>query len=180
MIDILGVSDLEVWRYGQTLRQMATDCQCDHIKFYRLRNFLDSAECGAPLTEGEYLKDAPLFRNEMLARYLPDNFDPATIVAEDADTTCTYRGYIKFLETDLAHRVFEGDVKTKGQFKKENEDIARRMIVRGKVSILQSDSDSPPLTTICRPSPLPLRKTSRGTSGSRSIHLQKRPSCQCL
>ena len=70
----------------------------------------------------------------MTERYLPENFDPVKHVAKDADTTHTYRGYIKFLETDLATRVDESGPQTKAQIKKHNEGVAYKMIARGKVS----------------------------------------------
>ncbi|KAL8737192.1 MAG: hypothetical protein Q9181_001918 [Wetmoreana brouardii] len=127
--DILGISDLEVWRYGQALRKMARDQGCDHVRFLRLRNLLGAEGTVEPITEEEYLKDAPQFRNDLLAKYLPEKFDVDAHIAKDADTTLTYRGYIKFLETDLAD---QGEEETKAQMKKRYEAIAKKMIVRGK------------------------------------------------
>ncbi|KAL8641518.1 MAG: hypothetical protein Q9228_001681 [Teloschistes exilis] len=127
--DILGISDLEVWRYGQALRKMARDHRCDHVKFLRLRNLLGTEDIAEPITEEEYLRDAPQFRDDLLERYLPKNFDVDAQIAKDASTTLTYRGYIKFLETDLAT---QGEWETKAQMKKQCEAVARKMIVRGK------------------------------------------------
>ena len=131
--DILGISDLEVWRYGQALRKMARDYKLEHVKFLRLRNLLGGSGSVEPITEEEYLKHAPEFRTEIITKYLPENFDPDVHITKDADTTLTYRGYIKFLETDLANRNWGEETKTKAQIKKLHEDIAKKMIVRGKV-----------------------------------------------
>ncbi|KAI4221412.1 MAG: hypothetical protein LQ349_007846, partial [Xanthoria aureola] len=127
--DILGVSDLEVWQYGQALRQMAKDHGCDHVQFLRIVNLLGGERSDEPINEEEYLKAAPLFRDELLTRYLPEGFDADAHIAKETDTTLTYRGYIKFLETDLAN---QGEGETKAQLKKRYEATAKMMIVRGK------------------------------------------------
>ncbi|KAL8715430.1 MAG: hypothetical protein Q9220_000764 [cf. Caloplaca sp. 1 TL-2023] len=126
--DILGVSDAEVWRYGQALRNMAKDNGCDRVNFLRLRNLLGEANDSEPQTEEEYLTDAPHFRSSIIERYLPQSYDPEVHIAKDPDATLTYRGYIKFLETDLASRPVEGEPKSKAQLKKIYEEIAKKMM----------------------------------------------------
>ncbi|KAL8949691.1 MAG: hypothetical protein Q9222_004220 [Ikaeria aurantiellina] len=130
--DILGVSDAEVWRYGQALRKMAKASGCDRVNFLRLRNLLGEADDDQPQTEEEYLKGASHFRSSIIEKYLPTGFDPETHIAKDPDATLTYRGYIKFLETDLAARPVEGEPKSKAQMKKLYEETAKKMMVRGK------------------------------------------------
>ncbi|KAL8640383.1 MAG: hypothetical protein Q9226_008755 [Calogaya cf. arnoldii] len=125
-LDILGVSDLEVWRYGQALRQLAKDHGCDHVRFLRLVNLLGGEKSDEPINEEEYLKAAPLFRDELLARYLSEGFDADAHIAKDADITLTYRGYIKFLETDLANQGEGGE--TKAQMNKRYEATAKLSI----------------------------------------------------
>ena len=90
------------------------------------------------MSEEDYLRDAPSFRSKIKEQYLPENFDPVAHIAKEVDTTCTYRGYIKFLETDLATRVTESQ--TKAQIKSYNEGVAIKMIARGKVRDFQSVS----------------------------------------
>lgn len=144
--DILGISDREVWQYGQALRKMARDCKLDHIHFLRLRNLIGEQDTSEPIDEVEYLKDAPVFRSQMIEKYLPKGFNPEAHIAKDADATSTYRGYIKFLETDLANSVTEGEPKTKAQIKKHHEEVAKKMIVRGKVKCPPEFSIHPLLT----------------------------------
>lgn len=127
---------------------MARDCKCDHVKFLRLRNLIAGSDNKEAITEEEYVKDAPLFRNEILTKFLPENFDPDVHVAKDQDATRTYRGYIKFLETDLAPLHAEKEVKTKAQIKKNCEEVAKKMIVRGKVATVCHPRNSSPLTLI--------------------------------
>ena len=139
--DILGVPDLEVWRYGQALRKMAKDTGCDHVQFLRLIDLLVGTSSKEPFNEEEYLEAAPSFRDEILTRYLPKDFDTDAYIANDVNATLTYRGYIKFLEIDLAHQLVN---ETKSQMKKVYESTAKRMIVRGKAfaaSIAQNLAD---------------------------------------
>lgn len=131
--DLLGVSDQEVWRYGQALRQMAKDFECNNLNFVRLRDLIDQEGINEPLSEEAYLKDAPSFRDGLYKQYLPENFDPEVQIANDADMTLTYRGYIKFLETDLANSNPESEQKSKAQHKRYREEVAKSMIGRGKV-----------------------------------------------
>lgn len=89
------------------------------------------------MTEEAYLQEVPRYRNTLIQRYLPTGFDPVAQIATDPDTTCTYRGYIKFLETDLADSSVMTEAKTKAQVKNKLEDVAKQMIVRGKVGCFQ-------------------------------------------
>ena len=97
---------------------------------------LGEADANEPQTEEEYLKDAPHFRSSVIEKYLPPGFDPEAYIAKDQDTTLTYRGYIKFLETDLAACPVEGEPKSKAQMKRVYEETAKKMIVRGKVRLI--------------------------------------------
>lgn len=129
--DILGISDSETWRYGEALAKMATECGCSNIKFLRLPMLLGEDGNG-PTTEEEYLKNISYYRDNIIERYLPAGFDVEAHIKKDTDSTLTYRGYIKFLETDLAQRPADEEPKSKSQMKKIYEEIAKKMIVRGK------------------------------------------------
>ena len=112
---------------------MGKDFECNNLNFVRLRDLIDQEDISEPLDEDAYLRDAHSFRDGLHKRYLPENFDSDTQIAADADTTLTYRGYIKFLETDLANNGPESEQKSKAQHKKFREDVAKSMIGRGKV-----------------------------------------------
>ena len=136
LLDILGVSDDEVWNYGQALRLLSQDMGCCHLAFARLHDLIDDNTIQEPATEEDYLRNASKYRDEIIRKYLPVDFDPVAFIAKDFDATCTFRGYIKFLETDLADNTFEGKLETKSQIKRHHEYVARSMIVRGKASVL--------------------------------------------
>ncbi|EDN04080.1 predicted protein [Histoplasma mississippiense (nom. inval.)] len=128
-----GISDKEVWAYGQAVRKLAVDTGCSNINFVRLVHLLGEVEMGEPLSEKQYLKDASWFRTQLYERNIPDNFDVSKLISNDPDTTLTYRGYIKFLEKDLDNDASPGDSSvSKRQIKKSHEATARNMIARGR------------------------------------------------
>lgn len=127
--DLLGVSDLEVWRYGQMLRKMAKELGCYSVKFVRLANLLGRDDIDK-LDEERYLREAPGFRSELHDKNLPEGFDATSFIANEPDATLTYRGYIKFLEKDLEQ---SSASKPPAQRKKFHEETAKAMMGRGKV-----------------------------------------------
>ncbi|KFY65022.1 hypothetical protein V496_02869 [Pseudogymnoascus sp. VKM F-4515 (FW-2607)] len=130
--DILKVSDEEVWRYGQQLRQLARECGCDHLRFSRLCDLLDDEQLPEPQSEAEYVKYAPNFREETLRRYLPEGFDATEAIARDQDINYTYCGYVRFLGLELADTLLKGSNMPTAHKIRFCKDIAKRMIHRGK------------------------------------------------
>ncbi|KAH8155962.1 hypothetical protein CIB48_g12285 [Xylaria polymorpha] len=124
--DILGVSDLEVWRYGQHLRQMAEDNGCKYIRFSRICDLVGTEHASENLTEEMYLEKVPEFRS-LLEAHGPADFDIVEAIANDPDILKTYRGYRKFLETDLSR-----NGRSKSQQGRQIGEVAKAMITRGK------------------------------------------------
>ncbi|KAI9036231.1 isocyanide synthase family protein [Aspergillus affinis] len=125
--DLLGVPDREVWEYGQNLRAMVREKELSNITFVHLRDLLYMVNEIA-LDAKTYEERAPQFREDLIRIHTPSDHDVNERIASDEDVCTTYRGYIKFLTTDLAHTM--GD-STKSQHKKKCEQIAKKMIVRG-------------------------------------------------
>ena len=132
--DLLGISDQEVWNYGQALRKRAGDIGCRNIRFIRLVDLLQDRTLAEPLSESDYIRDAPTIRDEIYRRYIPQNFDVDAHIAGDRDAMLTYCGYLKFLEVDLEKGSSIPGSMTKAQAKKCQEQIAKNMIRRGKVN----------------------------------------------
>ena len=132
--DLLGVSDIEVWKYGQALRKLGEEYGCSNIRFIRLVDLLQQRDLTEPLTEAEYLRDAPRFRDELYQTYIPDDFDVDTHITIEKDALLTYRGYLKFLEVDLEEsNGSDVENSSRAQKKKNLEIVAKTMIQRGKV-----------------------------------------------
>lgn len=65
-----------------------------------------------------------------LESHLPEGYNVAEEILHNADVTATYRGYKKFLETERDTKLTSG----RSRADKENAEIAKRMLNRGKVS----------------------------------------------
>ncbi|KAI1314258.1 Pyoverdine/dityrosine biosynthesis protein-domain-containing protein [Xylaria venustula] len=125
--DILGVSDQEVWRYGQRLRNMAEENHCDYIRFSRICDLVGAEHDSETLNEALYILNAPKYRGILMAN-TPDGFDVLDAITNDPDITRTYKGYKKFLMGERYDRT----IRSRSQTERENSEIAKTMILRGK------------------------------------------------
>ncbi|CAI7608850.1 unnamed protein product [Penicillium bialowiezense] len=133
--DILGVSDETVWNYGEALRKMAVEKELHHVKFIRLPELLEHPWFSSSTPEAAksfYLAHASCLRRELMYTFGDPAFDAAQAIKTDNDTCLTYRGYIKFLTKDLAHRT-EGQAMSKRARLAHVAETARQMIIRGKM-----------------------------------------------
>ncbi|PYH87524.1 hypothetical protein BO71DRAFT_424302 [Aspergillus ellipticus CBS 707.79] len=128
--DLLGVSDAEVYAYGEALRRLVHTQGCKNIQFVRLRNLLHWHE-DTPLDATTYERLANDFRQRLIDTFTPLDYDVASSIKTDGDVCATYRGYIKFLAKDLEHTFVEGE-RSKKSHKQHISDIAKAMIGRGK------------------------------------------------
>ncbi|MCJ1472382.1 hypothetical protein MMC13_001029 [Lambiella insularis] len=130
--DLLGVSDEDVWDYGEALRAMAVTKQFRNIKFVRIGDLL-GAHHSDILTKVEYLTHASCYRRELIAKFEDPGFDPHEQILNDRDTCLTYRGYLKFLFHDLKYSPVVEPTWSKAKYKKYVKGVATAMIVRGKI-----------------------------------------------
>lgn len=86
------------------------------------------------LDEITYVANATNFRRALLNLFGQPDWDWKT-VSQNEDVCMTYRGYIKFLETDLEHVYPVGEDRSKSKFKRGIESIAREMMARGDVRL---------------------------------------------
>ena len=130
--DLLGVADKDVWSYGESLRKLAVDQEYTNIAFSRLRDLV-SIDVPDELDEITYVSNATNFRRALLNTFSRPDWNWKE-VSQSEDVCLTYRGYIKFLETDLEHVYPIGENRSKTKFKRGIEAIAREMMARGDVS----------------------------------------------
>ncbi|KAM0523748.1 hypothetical protein ACHAPE_000999 [Trichoderma viride] len=129
--DLLSVSDLDVWRYGETLRKLATTKGFTHIRFSRLSDLVPT-EVPAVLDEVSYVANATNFRIALINNFRSKDWDVNEKITSDEDICLTYRGYLRFLQTDLADTYPISDTFTKSKYKKGIESIAKQMLIRGQ------------------------------------------------
>ncbi|CAN8101411.1 unnamed protein product [Discula destructiva] len=141
--DLLGVPDRKVWAYGEGLRALVIEKEFTNISFSRLKDLVD---IGVPsdMSEIDYVTNATNFRVAVLNSFGKRDFNVEEKIASDNDTCLTYRGYIKFLETDLQTVYPVGEGRSKNKYKKGMADIAKQMLYRGDAfarAIRESFSD---------------------------------------
>ncbi|KAK9419714.1 putative TauD/TfdA-like domain-containing protein [Seiridium unicorne] len=128
--DLLGVADSDVWAYGEALRAISSRNGLKHIEFSRLQDLVHIAVPNE-LDQIVYVSNATNFRHALLSRFSNPDFDASLRIRNDEDTCMTYRGYIKFLSTDLQDVYPVGQARTKSQFKRGIEYVAKQMLFRG-------------------------------------------------
>ena len=102
--DIFGVSDEDVWEYGEDLRRMAA-VKSPHIRFARLWDMLGGVLDTVGADKTYYLANAGRIRDEVIAKYSDPALDVSQLIKDDEDFRLTYCGYKKFLAKDLQHSI---------------------------------------------------------------------------
>ncbi|KAH6671279.1 Pyoverdine/dityrosine biosynthesis protein-domain-containing protein [Halenospora varia] len=126
--DLLNVPEETVWRYGSVLRRLARD-RFPHISFVRLNQIVASGS-PEPTTVEEYVQSAASIRKKLVADHIPTGFDVKEHLKRDTSALMTYRGYLKFLRTDLKYAEGRKGA-SKNTVKRMNSDVAKKMIIRG-------------------------------------------------
>lgn len=129
--DLLSVPDSDVWAYGEALRELAKNKGFEYIRFSRLGDLVPMS-VPQSLDEVSYVANATNFRVGLMNNFGSKDWNVSDKIAEDEDICLTYRGYLKFLLTDLAEKYPVSDNFSKSKFKKGTESIAKQMLVRGQ------------------------------------------------
>lgn len=109
---------------------MSTKKEFHHIEFSRLKDLVH-IDVPDALDEITYVANATNFRLALLKLFSRPEYNPSLKISEDEDTCLTYRGYIKFLATDLQDVYPVGEGRSKSKYKKGVEYIAKQMLSRG-------------------------------------------------
>jgi len=134
LTDLLSIPDRDTWAYGEALRAMAVQKGFTHIKFSRLRDLVN-IPIPEKLEEITYVANATNFRRFLLNTYGKDDLDIEHEIATKPDTLMTYRGYRRFLESDLKHVFPTGKGRSSHSYKRDVKYLAKQMLIRGHVSI---------------------------------------------
>ncbi|SCO76336.1 related to ABC1 transport protein [Fusarium oxysporum] len=128
--DLLGISDQETWRYGSALRAMAEHKAFSHLSFSRLQDLVAVKGLPNDLNELTYVANATNFRRTLFNKYGRDgDLDIDHEIATNPDTLGTYKGYCRFLKSDLQH-IF-GPAKSSAKYRKDVKYLAKQMLIRG-------------------------------------------------
>ena len=135
----MGVSDRDTWAYGEALRTVAIRKGFDRIGFSRLRDLVDFP-LPEKLEEITYVANATNFRRFLFNKYGKDDLDINHEIATNPDTQLTYLGYRRFLESDLRYMFPLGEDRSNRAYKRDVKYLAKQMLIRGHVSVLQLTS----------------------------------------
>jgi hypothetical protein len=133
---LLGVSDKDVWKYGETLRAIATAKGHKQINFSRLQDLV-AITLPDQLDEMIYVANASNFRRALLNGFGSPDWKWET-ASQREDVQLTYKGYIKALGIDLQHMYDIEDDESRTKFQQGIEYTAQQMLARGDVSIRTS------------------------------------------
>jgi pyoverdine/dityrosine biosynthesis protein Dit1 len=128
--DLLGVSDEEVFRYAEGLHRIVDRLGLKHIRFSDPFELIEGRH-NVPITEEEYASRIGELKDRLFSSYLPAGYDFDEDLKKDPNAALTYRGYIRFLMSDLA-LLFKDKQMSKNAIKKHCSTVARGMIERGK------------------------------------------------
>ena len=138
--DLLGVSDQEVFGYAKGLHRIAENLGLKHLKFTDPFELMGNES--QPSTAEEYASRVGELKERLFDSFLPSGYNFDEDIRRDHNALSTYRGYIKFLESDLA-TFFREKGMGKSAAKKHSSKVARGMIERGKAFSALVASKSP-------------------------------------
>ena len=138
--DLLGVSDEEVFDYANGLHRITEGLGLKHLKFTDLFELIGSES--SPTTAQEYAGRIGKLRERLFVSFIPPGYDFDEDIRKDNSAMLTYRGYLKFLESDLA-TFFREKAMSKSAARKHSSKVARGMIERGKTFSAMVASKSP-------------------------------------
>ena len=127
--DLLGISDEEVFDYAKGLHRIARSLGLKHLRFTNIFELADRES--SPFTTEEYTSRIGKLKEHLFASFLPPGYDFNEEIKMSNNALLTYRGYMKFLETDMAV-FFREKSMGKSAAKKHVSKVARCMIERGK------------------------------------------------
>ncbi|CCF35993.1 pyoverdine/dityrosine biosynthesis protein [Colletotrichum higginsianum] len=130
--DVVGISDDETWEYGATLMDMAAQKGYDGIKLLRVMDFLGLTKEDEPLTREKYMELVDESRKTLEAQFGDPDKDVRALMETDNDTLMTYRGFIRFLETDLRNSPVAAHATSGHKYRKVVKEVAMKMMMRAE------------------------------------------------
>ncbi len=96
----MGIPDEDTWAYSESLMEMAAREGSTSLKLLRVMDLL-GLTAGETTTKDMYLSMTDVSRKALLEQYGRSEAEVREMLQTDEDTLLTYRGFIRFLETDL-------------------------------------------------------------------------------
>jgi hypothetical protein len=129
---VVGIDDEDTWAYSEELLNIAATKGYRSIKLLRAMDILGYTD-GKPKTWETYRELAPIVRQKVLEEYGRTEEEIREMILNDHDSNMTYRGFIRFLETDLKYSPVAKEAKSGCQFRKVIKKVAMNMMIRAEV-----------------------------------------------
>jgi pyoverdine/dityrosine biosynthesis protein Dit1 len=107
------------------------------IDFSRIRDLVDFP-LPDKLDEIKYVANATNFRRSLLNKFGKEDHDIDSEIQQKPDTLMTYRGYCRFLESDLQYIFPLQSGRTSNGYKRSVKFLAKEMLIRGFVRLCHS------------------------------------------
>ena len=101
-LDVVGISKDDTWAYSEELSRIILERGLYNIKIRRAMDMMGLVE-GKQLTRNLYLSLCDASREKLLQENGRTEQEIRKMIQSDSDTLLTYRGFIRFLETDLRY-----------------------------------------------------------------------------
>lgn len=98
--DLVGISDEDTYDYSAALMSMALQKGFSNIKLVRVMDLLGMS-ASTDISKEQYVEMVPACRKELEKQFGDAEKDMRELIQNDPDSLLTYRGFIRFLETDL-------------------------------------------------------------------------------
>jgi len=129
---VVGISDDETWEYSVALMALAANKGFTQVKLVRVMDMLGYADKTTPLTKDQYMALVGRTRAELESQFGNPLESVRHLIETDADTLQTYRGFIRFLETDLRHSPVAAHARSGHQYRRIVKDVAMKMMMRAE------------------------------------------------
>ncbi|KAK4120749.1 hypothetical protein N657DRAFT_542630, partial [Parathielavia appendiculata] len=130
--DVVGISDEDTWEYSVALLDMAAKKGFKGIKMLRVMDFLGHTDPRTPLTKDQYLSLVAKSRAELESQFGGSDKEVRHMIETDNDTLLTYRGFIRFLETDLRHSPVAAHARSGQHYRRIVKEVAMKMMMRAE------------------------------------------------
>lgn len=115
--DLVGIPDEDTWAYSEVLMNIAAKKGLKNIKMLRVMDFVGLTD-GQEMNKDIYLSMTTKARETLIEKYCRTEAEVREMIATDEDTLLTYRGFIRFLETNLKHNPTAKQITSGSQFRK--------------------------------------------------------------
>ncbi|KAL9627995.1 MAG: hypothetical protein Q9204_006190 [Flavoplaca sp. TL-2023a] len=105
--DLVGIPEEHTWEYSEALAKIIEEKGFDRLNLRRVMDVIGFTD-QEPITKQIHLSLTHRSREVLMQKYGKTEDDIKVLINTDHDTLMTYRGFIRFLETDFRNLISSG------------------------------------------------------------------------